>query len=54
MCCESVVQSAVADGVGGLERVSDVVLQFAGLEKVGHESGCELAGSAAGAGRAAV
>jgi hypothetical protein len=34
--------------------VFDVVLQLSPLEKVCHESGCELAWGAAGTGRAAV
>ena len=54
MSRDSVVQDAVVCGVGGLQRVCDVVLQLACLEEVGHESGCELARGAAGTSRAAV
>jgi len=54
VCRDSVVQGAVVRGVGRLQRVFDVVLQLTSLQYVGHESGCELAWSAAGAGRAAV
>ena len=54
MCCDRVVQGTVVGGVGGLQRMFDVVLQLSRLEQVGHESGCELAWGAAGASRAAV
>lgn len=54
MCRDSVVQGAVVCGVGGLQHIFDVVLQLSSLEKMGHESGCELAWGAAGTGCAAV
>ena len=53
MCRDGVVQGVIVFGVSGLQGVLDVILQLSGLEEVGHESGCELAGSATGAGCAA-
>jgi len=54
MCRDCVVQGVIVLGVGGLQRMSYVVLQLSRLEQVCHESGCELARGAAGTSRAAV